>query len=220
MATATTTKRRKRARKATVKNTLTDLNLSMINSSEELIENTLLTGEKYQKLFAKTLKKSEPLVGKQVDIMFDTIESIKDQFDFGTVRFKKLIGWNDKTIKNFRKNATKSITSFRKNAEEKIEDIQEEITSRVTSTPAKVKKTVSPKAKSRKVTSTKVKDLKVIDGIGPKMEKILHAGGIKTVDALAKASISKIERVIEKSGSNFRAINPESWLAQAKKIAK
>ena len=245
MATATATKRRRSTKKVSVKNTLADLNSKLINSSEELIDNTIVTGEKYQKLFAKSLKKTEPIVEKQVDIMFDTLESLKEQFDFGTVRFKKLIGWNGKTLKTFRKNAEKNIKSIRKTAEDRIESIQNDLNigtketveaPKVAKTLTRKVRTVAKNVKAVKVTAKKVTPkkvvakkvattknitgLQIIDGIGPKMEQVLQAGGIKTVNGLAKASVAKLEKVIEQSGSNFRAINTKSWIAQASKIAK
>jgi len=221
MATATTTKKRKSTKRPTVKKTLNDLNLTLINTSEELIEGSITTGEKYQKLIAKSIKKSQPIIEKNVDIAFDTLESIKDQVDFGTVRFKKLIGWNDKTIKNFRKNATNRVKTFRKNAEDRIEDIQNDITARVTGETEKAEKVVTSRAKSvTRKTATVANDLKAIDGIGPKMEKVLRAGGIKTIKGLAGSTVAKIEKAIEKSGSSFRAVNAGSWIAQAKKLAK
>ncbi len=240
MATATATKRRKAAKKVNVKNTLNDLNSALINGSEELIDAAVITGEKYQKLFAKSVKKSTPLVEKQVDIVFETIESLKDQFDFGTVRFKKLIGWNDKTIAKFRKNATKRVETLKKNAEEIIDDVQTELNERIPAIPAPTKavkevEVIAKKAvvKTRKVAARKTKevaktakavvsntDLKVIDGIGPKMEKVLKAGGIKTIKALSRASATTVENAIEKSGASLRGANVKSWISQAKKINK
>lgn len=238
MATATATKRRKTAKKASVKNTLADLNNALINNSEELIDAAVITGEKYQKLFAKSVKKSTPLVEKQVDIVFDTIESLKDQFDFGTVRFKKLIGWNDKAVAKFRKNATKRVEAIKNNVEETIDAVQTELNERIPAIPAPTKaikevEVVAKKAvvKTKKVAARKTKavakttkvvanDLKVIDGIGPKMEKVLKAGGIKTINALAKASATTVENTIEKSGASLRGASVKSWISQAKKINK
>lgn len=240
MATVTATKRSKAAKKVNVKNTLNDLNSALINGSEELIDAAVITGEKYQKLFAKSVKKSTPLVEKQVDIVFETIESLKDQFDFGTVRFKKLIGWNDKTIAKFRKNATKRVETLKKNAEDIIDDVQTELNERIPVIPAPTKaikevEVVAKKAvvRTKKVAARKAKavtktakavvsntDLKVIDGIGPKMEKVLKAGGIKTIKALAKASATTVENTIEKSGTSLRGASVKSWISQAKKINK
>ncbi len=220
MATATAAKKRKTTSKVNLKKSLTDLNVRLVNTSEDVIEGTVATGEKYQKLFAKTLKRTEPLIEKQVDIVFDTMESLKDQYDFGTVRFKKLIGW-----KNLKKSTTNTLKSIKKNAEEKVDAIQTEFNVRTKSVnaPSKVKKATPVKVASKKVTTAKtvkMTDLKVIDGIGPKMERILNTGGIKSIDALAKSTISKVEKAIEKSGSSFRGINAEAWLTQAKQIIK
>ena len=218
---ATATKRRKKTRKVSIKKSLVDFNSRLVNTSEEMIDETVLTGEKYQKLFAKTLKKSEPIIEKQVDIVFDTLEGIKDQYQFGAERFRKLIGWKD-----IKKSTEKTIKSIRKNAEERVDAIQDEIQVRAKSiglpTTVKSVKTETRKAATKVApTAKKVQtDLKVIDGIGPKMEGILKAGGIKSVEALAKSNVTQIEKAIAKSGSSFRAINPESWLKQAKKQSK
>ncbi len=243
MATATATKRRKTTKKVSVKNTLTDLNCALINGSESLIDSTVITGEKYQKLFAKSVKKTEPIIEKQVDIMFDTIESLKDQFDFGTVRFKKLIGWNDKVITKYRKKAVKNIESFKKTAEEKIDAVQTELNELIPAIPAPVKevkatiakpaKKVAVRAKkvAAKVSKTtakkatakstaKANDLQIIDGIGPKMEKVLISIGYKTISKIANASAATIENKIEATGTALRGANVKSWIAQAKKINK
>jgi len=235
---ATATKRRKTTKKVTVKNTLNDLNTALITGSEELIDTAVITGEKYQKLFAKSVKKSTPLVEKQVDIMFETMESLKDQFDFGTVRFKKLIGWNDKAVAKFRKNATKRVEKIRKNAEDRIDAVQSDLNELIPAIPApskavkqvevtakkavtKTRKVAARKTKAIAKTAkvvTKANDLKVIDGIGPKMEKVLKSGGIKTINNLAKASVASVEKTIEKSGASLRGASVKSWISQAKKI--
>lgn len=218
---ATATKKRKTTRKVSIKNSLVDLNSRLVNTSEEVIDGTVLTGEKYQKLFAKTVKKTEPIIEKQVDIVFDTLEEIKDQYQASAQRFRKLIGWKD--IKKSTKNTLKSI---RKTTEERVDSIQNEVQERAKAMgiPTKVKsvKTTAKKTANKvaPVSKNLQTDLKVIDGIGPKMEGILKAGGIKTVEGLAKSNVAQIEKVIAKSGSSFRAINPESWLAQAKKQTK
>lgn len=218
---ATATKKRKTTRKVSIKKSLVDLNSRLVNTSEEVIDGTVLTGEKYQKLFAKTVKKSEPIIEKQVDIVFDTLEELKDQYQTGAQRFRKLIGWKD--IKKSTKNTLKSI---RKSAEDRVDAIQNEVQVRAKSVgiPTKVK---SVQTKAKKVTNKVAPasknlqtDLKVIDGIGPKMEGILKAGGIKTVEGLAKSSVVQIEKAIAKSGSTFRAVNSESWLKQAKQLSK
>ena len=240
MATATAKKtkaKKQTANKTNLKNTLAELNCVLIDTSEDLIDNAVKTGEKYQKLFAKSIKKSEPLMEKNVDIFFDTVEGIIGQTEAGTVRFKKLIGWNDKTVNRWRKRAEKNFNDIKKNAEETIEAVQSEIIDFIpgmeqpvkkvaTSTKTAAKKvakkaTATTKATAKKST-TRVrvkKGLQVINGIGPKAEKILVAAGFTGVEKIAKASAEKIEKVIESTGAPIR-IDAKAWIAQAKKIAK
>ena len=212
MATATATRKRKATKRVDVKKTMTNINETLINTTEDIIENTVETGEKYQKLFAKTLKKSEPIIEKQVDIVFDTFESLKDQYEFGTVRFKKLIGWNDKKVAKFRKDANKRINIWRKKAEDVVESVQEDL--------SVVNKVIPAPSKTTKSSTTRASKLTVIDGIGPKLEKALKSGGINTVNALAKSNVTKLNKIIEKAGPRFRNVNPGKWIKEAKAITK
>lgn len=75
---------------------------------------------------------------------------------------------------------------------------------------------VKPRAKAAK---TKKDDLKKIEGIGPKIEKLLHADGIKTFDQLAKAKTKRVADILEAAGPRFRMHDPGSWAKQAKLAA-
>ena len=78
--------------------------------------------------------------------------------------------------------------------------------------------------KPEKITTTKEPahkdDLKKIEGIGPKIEKLLYAAGIYTYDDLAKTEVTVIQAILDKAGPNFRTHNPESWPYQAKLAAE
>lgn len=58
-------------------------------------------------------------------------------------------------------------------------------------------------------------DLKVVEGIGPKIEDLLKADGIKTWSDLAAASADRIQAVLDAAGDNFRLANPGTWPRQA-----
>lgn len=58
-------------------------------------------------------------------------------------------------------------------------------------------------------------DLKVVEGIGPKIEDLLKADGIRTWSDLAVASTDRIQAVLDAAGDNFRLANPGSWARQA-----
>ncbi|MFT4832072.1 MAG: putative flap endonuclease-1-like 5' DNA nuclease [Psychroserpens sp.] len=62
----------------------------------------------------------------------------------------------------------------------------------------------------------KLNDLKVIEGIGPKIEKLFHDFEIKSWDALSEASVKKCQDVLDSGGDRYRIHNPGSWPMQAK----
>ena len=59
-------------------------------------------------------------------------------------------------------------------------------------------------------------DLKIIEGIGPKIEEIIKAAGITSWAALAGTDASKIKEILEAAEGNFAAHDPTTWPAQAK----
>ncbi len=62
-------------------------------------------------------------------------------------------------------------------------------------------------------------DLKKIEGIGPKIEALLHADGIVTFSDLSKAKVEKIQSILDKAGKRYAIHNPATWSAQAKMAA-
>ncbi len=62
-------------------------------------------------------------------------------------------------------------------------------------------------------------DLKIIEGIGPKIDKLLKAAGINTFGDLAKASADKVREILDAAGSSFNLADPDSWAKQAKLAA-
>ena len=262
---ATKTKNNTRSK---VQKTLSDLNNILIKRSEEAIEGTVKTGEQYQKLFAKALKKSEPVVAKQVDLVFDALEGVKGQVEYTGERFKTLVNWDEISVTEWRKEAEKNLKDLRKEAEERVsdlrkdaekrikdlrkkaedvvEDIQEEVmtfgreekkstakkatakkatakktstrkstASKSTTTAAKVKKTTTKAA-----TAKKMVNLKLIDGVGPQMEKILKAAGIDSIETLATYTKTKLVKIVEEAGPRYRMIDPSTWVKQAKELIK
>ncbi len=58
-------------------------------------------------------------------------------------------------------------------------------------------------------------DLKVIEGIGPKIEELLHDGDIKTWRELADADLEKVQAILDEAGPRYRIHNPATWAKQA-----
>lgn len=59
-------------------------------------------------------------------------------------------------------------------------------------------------------------DLKIIEGIGPTIEEILHKAGILTFEALAKSEPAEIETIIQIAEPHLHFINASTWPAQAR----
>jgi predicted flap endonuclease-1-like 5' DNA nuclease/septal ring factor EnvC (AmiA/AmiB activator) len=58
-------------------------------------------------------------------------------------------------------------------------------------------------------------DLKIVEGIGPKIEQLLNADGIYTFDQLAKSTYSQIKDVLDNAGPRYQMHDPSTWAAQA-----
>ena len=75
--------------------------------------------------------------------------------------------------------------------------------------------------KSEKITlpsGKKIKqdDLKMIEGVGPKIEGLLKDGGITTWEELANAPTEKVQAILDEAGPRYRMHSPATWAKQAK----
>ena len=75
-----------------------------------------------------------------------------------------------------------------------------------------------PKAKAAK--AAKGDDLKIIEGIGPKIAELLHAEGVVTFKDLAVTPLEKLKEVLEAAGSRYRMHDPTTWPEQANLAAE
>lgn len=62
----------------------------------------------------------------------------------------------------------------------------------------------------------KLDDLKVVEGIGPKIEGLFHNFDIKTWHALSEASVAKCQEVLSSGGARYKIHDPSSWPMQSK----
>ncbi len=60
----------------------------------------------------------------------------------------------------------------------------------------------------------KENNLKKIEGIGPKIEELLKAAGIRTFSDLAATPVSKLKEILNAAGSRFQMHQPDTWPAQ------
>ncbi|MCP5300809.1 MAG: hypothetical protein H6959_08165 [Chromatiaceae bacterium] len=58
-------------------------------------------------------------------------------------------------------------------------------------------------------------DLTVVEGIGPKINELLHAAGIRSLGALAQTTPTDIRAILDAAGPAFQMANPGTWPDQA-----
>ncbi|WP_440120312.1 hypothetical protein [Tenacibaculum sp. Ill] len=70
----------------------------------------------------------------------------------------------------------------------------------------------------KKIFGKKIKenDLKIVEGIGPKIEELFHNFNINTWKSLAETSVEKCQEVLKSGGDRYRAHKPNTWPKQAK----
>lgn len=59
-------------------------------------------------------------------------------------------------------------------------------------------------------------DLKLIEGIGPKIEELFKTSGILTWKALSETSVDRCKEILNKAGERFQIHDPGTWPRQAK----
>ena len=63
-------------------------------------------------------------------------------------------------------------------------------------------------------------DLKIIEGVGPKIEKLLYEAGFRTYEDLAHAAPARIKEILDAAGPAYKLADPNSWPQQAKLAAE
>lgn len=67
---------------------------------------------------------------------------------------------------------------------------------------------VTEKAKIKK------DDLKIVEGIGPKIEELFNHAGIYSFDDLANTAVDKLKEILDEGGSRFQMHDPSTWPQQ------
>jgi predicted flap endonuclease-1-like 5' DNA nuclease len=68
--------------------------------------------------------------------------------------------------------------------------------------------------------STNPNDLKIVEGIGPKIEGLLHDAGVNTWSDLAATSVDRLKEILAAAGERYRLADPTTWPKQADLAAK
>jgi predicted flap endonuclease-1-like 5' DNA nuclease len=90
-------------------------------------------------------------------------------------------------------------------------------TSKDEKTPSKVESIL---VKLGIIKKWKANDLKAIEGIGPKIEKLLNNANINTWLELSQTPVEKIQKILDDAGPNYSLADPGTWPRQAKLAAE
>ena len=71
-----------------------NVNAYTLKTAENVVDGAIENGGKFQDIANKAVKGSLKLAAKQQDIVFDTLETVKDQLTGSVIRFRKLFSKN------------------------------------------------------------------------------------------------------------------------------
>lgn len=77
-------------------------------------------------------------------------------------------------------------------------------------------KSADPPALAEREASERPDDLRVIEGIGPKIEQLLAAAGITTFEQLADSPVNRLREVLDGGGEHYHLHDPTTWPIQAR----
>lgn len=100
--------------------------------------------------------------------------------------------------------------------------LKEQLSDSPAATPAPAAKP-APVVKEEVAAETpaaKADDLKLIEGIGPKIAELLVAAGISTFAELAAAEADHLKSILDAAGSRFKVHDPATWPQQAQLAAE
>lgn len=188
-----------------------------LHATDTIVDNSLAIGKEWQSLFAKAVKKGTHLFGKQQDIVLDTLEGIKDYTMEGGEKMLKLL--EIKTpIRPLKTPLLSKIAAQKASATKKAKAVLAKSTKVAKATKAKSgSKKAAKKASSK--SDVKQNDLKIIEGIGPKIEGLFYKAGIKTFEQLANADLKTLKDILATAGPRYKSHNPTTWRKQAKLAA-
>jgi len=222
-----------------VKNTAKNIHNYNIETAEEVIDLAMKGGKEWQLFLAKSLKNGVQFFGEQQDITLTALEGLKKQYASGKFKFGNLLNFDfnidlskeditvvtptlettTKTVKKAVKKSTRKAKATAKKATAKGAKVTtKKATKTVKSVAKKVAKPTVKKATkkvAKKVVAVTKNNLRLIEGIGPKIEELLNKGGIQTFQQVAAASQGTLKGILASGGARYKMHDPTTWGQQA-----
>ncbi len=164
--------------KETIKKVSAKVHEELLNTSHLFIDETVATLTRMQKITGKVIKKSEPILEKQIEITFDAIEALSNQANKGGKRALRLFGLT--------KQYNKLNDTFAKKVSEipSVEEIIDDAKEMVVNAKSDVEEKIGEIGKK-----FKIKGIEEIEKKAGTKAKMVKTGAKKV---LTKAKVSKV----------------------------
>lgn len=241
----------------TLRTKVNEVNEDFLKVSNEIVDETLATGEQWQAVFAKAMKTGTKALDQNQKLAVKAVAGARVQYVNGSRRLMNLLGIDaakvseqvKETVEDAKESVEKATNSARKTAN-KVIGKTTDAAKRVSKATAKAKKETTAKIEQQateakkqvaKATATAKQqankaieqaakaveptverdNLKLIDGIGPKMEDTLNQFGIDTFKQMAVANVKNLTAALETVNPRYASEERvQNWIASAKKMAK
>jgi len=180
-------------------------------------------GEKLEKAADAIKGKKQELETKAEEILEVVTESANEVSDHIMEAFEDAVdtvkaiaevigGKVNEKMQEVKEVVQETVEAKTEETEEEIEEIEEVDISETTDEAVNL---VAQPAKE----TARPDDLKIIEGIGPKIEEILQNVGIKTWEQLSKTAPTQLSSILLAAGSRYKSHNPSTWPKQARMAA-
>ena len=180
-------------------------------------------GEKLEKAADAIKGKKQELETKAEEILEVVTESANEVSDHIMEAFEDAVdtvkaiaevigGKVNEKMQEVKEVVQETVEAKPEETEEEIEEIEEVDISETTDEAVNL---VAQPAKE----TARPDDLKIIEGIGPKIEEILQNVGIKTWEQLSKTAPTQLSSILLAAGSRYKSHNPSTWPKQARMAA-
>ena len=193
--------------KESIKKVSAKVHEELLNTSHLFIDETVATLTRMQKITGKVIKKSEPILEKQIDIAFDTVEALANQASKGGKRALKLFGLTKQynklsntitekvneipTVEEMIDDAKEIVANAKSDVEEKFDEIKENL---------KVDELEeAAKARFKTVKETAQKATEKVIGKTNVTKKNVAKTAKKVTKTTAKKVTEKVEKVAKKT---------------------
>lgn len=161
----------------------------------------------------KILHKGEEIV-KDAKVERPTSKTVKAK---GAAKVKAVRKTTAKKATVAKKKTAKKVEAVKTTAKKAVKEVKTEGTVKSATIKFEGKEKVAAVKTATKVAIKTIAkdDLKIIHGIGPKLEGVFNKNGISTYGELAKADKTKIEEILEEAGPVFKNVDTADWKKQA-----